>query len=152
LSERIARSELENGVLSRLRTLGLRRYQGAFTGVLRRGIFRGDIVHFDVKSMYPVLMLVLNLSSKNVSLLSRGSYTGRYVFDFERGIVEVPDKYLGQIRVRVGREDSVTRKFMLKFLKLRERLRKGRQTPAKRSHQLAIKLIMQYVWLSWLGV
>jgi len=126
----------------------LRRYQGAYTGVIERGLFVAEpendvwIWHVDVKSMYPVVMIMLNLSSENVTLVSKKRFSGRYRYDAASGIIEVPDSYLGQITVKVGRETSVTRKFMLEFLAMRERLRLHKQTASLRSKQLAIKLIM----------
>jgi len=122
--------------------MGYRRYQGAYTGMLERGLFVVDIWHNDVKSMYPMIMVVLNLSPESVHFVSLKPYTGQYRFDFEAGIIEVPDKYLGQLTVRIDKEDSITRKFMLEFFGMRQKLRKGRSTPAKRSNQLAIKVIM----------
>lgn len=135
-------------LLEREAFYGVRRYQGAFTKAFVQGVFRAKpdddfyVLHDDVKSMYPMSMVVLNLSSENMVFVSRKPYTGKYRFDYDSGLIEVPDEYVGQLVVKVGREDSVTRKFMLDFFAMREELRRGGQTAATRSHQLGIKLIM----------
>jgi len=127
---------------------GVRRYQGAFTKAFVSGVFFADpendiyIWHDDVKSMYPMSMVVLNLSSENMVFISKKPFTGEYSFDYDKGLVEVPDEYIGQLVVKVGREDSVTRNFMLKFFAIRQKLREGGQTLATKSHQEGIKLIM----------
>jgi len=51
----------------------VRRYQGALVQVFRRGVFLSDgrlqVQHVDVRSMYPTIMIVFNLSPENVQLV-----------------------------------------------------------------------------------
>jgi len=121
--------------------------------MFKRGIFFADpendiwVIHDDVKSLYPSSMVVLNLSPESVHLVELKPYTGEYRFDYENNIIEVPDKTLNkQVVVRVDREDSITRKFMIKMRDYRDELRGQGDTMDIRGQQLGIKLIMNSLY------
>jgi len=130
--------------------MGHRRYQGAYTEAFTRGVYRAIpekdiwVWHDDVKSMYPTSMIVLNLDPLTVIFVEKRPYTGNYRYDYESGLVEVPDSYLGQIVVRIDKKDGVTRTFMLDMRERRKQIRMDESLSGhvKKSRQLAIKLIM----------
>lgn len=151
----LQREGLSIDIIEELDAFRLRRYQGARVEMWNRGVFRGvslggetDIIHYDVGGMYPTIMILLNLSSENVKLASLGSVVrGRYVFNAHNGIVEIPDSYCGQVRLHVGKRDSVTREFMLRFRLLRQQYRSAkRESSLMESQQRAIKLIMNMTY------
>jgi len=129
----------------------IRRYQGAYVHVWNKGLFKAVpdegkwVTHVDVGSMYPTMMIVLNLSSENVRLLSVKPYMGKFEFDAENGVVEIPDTYRGQVRLQIGKLDSVTRRFMLRFRDLRAEYKKlgGKLGESK---QRGVKLIMNMTY------
>mgnify|MGYP003875436873 CR=1 FL=1 len=128
----------------------VRRYQGALVQVFRRGVFLSDgrlqVQHVDVRSMYPTIMIVFNLSPENVQLVDRRAYTGNYRFGAE--LLEVPDSYHGQLVLRVGQQDSVTRRFLVDLYRLRLRLKAAAKKGdvLAESREKAVKLLMNQIY------
>jgi len=98
-------------------------YEGAVVRCFAKGLFK-LIQHFDFGSFYPNICIAGNFSPESVKLLSVKKYTGKYRFKHRGDFAyyEVPDKYRGQVRVRVDlSEDSVTKTELMKFLELRKK-------------------------------
>ena len=89
-----------------------RLYQGAFVKLFNAGLFLLHIIHNDVKSMYPMIMAVFNLSPESVHIVSVGPYTGDYRFDYVNGIIEVPDENIS-LAVEHSSIDQVSKGFTL---------------------------------------
>jgi len=126
----------------------LRRYQGAIVECYNTGVFRGQVIKYDVKSMYPSIMVVLNLSPESVRLLSRRAFVSQTgMIKFEKRKITVSDSYVGELTIEVDEDDSITRKVMLEFMDLREQLRSSsRRDKLTKSKQLAIKILMNSLY------
>jgi len=115
-------------------------YQGAYCDCFNKGLFLGDIIKYDLKSMYPSIMIVFNLSPESTRLIERKPYTGEYRFNGR--VIEIPDEKLGQLVVETAVEDSVSRKELIPLMKLRESYKKQ----GNKSGQLAIKIVMNSLY------
>ena len=85
-------------------------------------------------------MIVFNLSPESTKLVERKPYTGDYRFDGR--IIEVPDEKLGQLVVETAVEDSVSRRELLRFMRLREEYKRQ----GNKSAQLAVKIVMNSLY------
>lgn len=134
----------EPDFLDLLDAMTMRRYSGAHVEIFEAGIVREAVTHIDVKSMYPMVMAVLNLSPETVKLVALKPYTGQYIFS--PGYIEVPDERLDkQVCISVSPEDGVTRKAMLRFFEMRQQIRKE-GGPLADSRQQGVKLIMNAIY------
>lgn len=122
----------------------VRHYQGAFVDCFNTGLYIGDIFHIDCKSMYPSIMIMLNLSPESTRVLERSVWSGKY--DFGVDFVEVPDSRVGQLRLGLAAEDSVTRRIMVNFREMRERIRSKPKTKATEGHEKGIKVLMNAIY------
>jgi DNA polymerase elongation subunit (family B) len=130
------------------------KYQGAIvrnwkTGMWRMplkaiypSIIKYPIIHNDVKSQYPSIFVLLNLSPETVYLISRKRYTGQYRFDADKRIIEVPDNKLGQLTLGISDQDSITRNHLIDLFNQREKLRENPYSFANESAQLKTKIDM----------
>lgn len=128
----------------------LRRYQGAIVECFNTGVYRGNIIKYDVKSMYPSIMVALNLSPENVRLIDRSVLLPHQTTNpkLNGNKIELCDSYVGKLTLEVvGDEDSVTRRALLDFTAIREKYRAARDVdPFADSKQQAIKLIMNSLY------
>jgi len=116
-----------------------RKYTGAHVEIFEMGIFRGSVTHIDFRSMYAMIMAVLNISPESTKFLKTKDYTGQYIYS--PTYIEVPDERLNkQLVVSVSQEDSVTRKLMIDLFKKRQEVREV-GGPLAESRQLGLKLI-----------
>ena len=127
-----------------LDTMTMRRYSGAHVEIFERGIVRETVTHVDIKSMYPMVMAIFNLSPETIKLVSLKPYTGQYIFS--PGYIEVPDERLDkQVCISISPEDGVTRKAMLRFFEMRQQIRRE-GGPLADSRQQGVKLIMNAIY------
>lgn len=127
-------------------------YEGAFVKCWRIGLFLLNVFHIDVKSMYPSIMIMLNLSPDSIWVKSIRPYTGVYRFD--RFEFEIPDKTVGQVTCGISEEDGETRRLLIDLFEERDRV-KGLSDLGpmeKQSEQLGIKLIMNAVGYGYHGL
>lgn len=121
-----------------------RRYQGAEVEVFERGIHRKDVKHVDVKSMYPMIMIVLNLSPESLRLLRTKAYTGQYIIT--PTYIEIPDATIGkQLIIEVAEEDSISRRLLSEFYDRRQAYR-NEKAPGWQGRQNTMKLIMNSIY------
>ena len=99
--------------------------EGAFILCYKTGCFFNP-VHNDFNSMYVNIMRAFNLSPETVSLLAIKPYTGRYNFvvKHDYAIIEVPDKYHGQVVCKIAMADGVLRKILDEIVKQRAEYKK----------------------------
>jgi len=125
-----------------------RLYQGAIVELFNVGVYRSPppVRKVDVNSMYPTGMIVGNLSPESVTLKHVRPYTGK--FRFTPTEWEIPDNVLGQVTIKIDKEDSITRRFMLDYMALRARIRKNKKLVEveRESRQSAVKLTMNYTY------
>jgi len=127
-----------------LGAMTMRRYSGAHVEIFEKGIVREVVTHVDIKSMYPMVMAVLNLSPETVKLVALKPYTGQYIFS--PAYIEVPDERLDkQVCISISPEDGVTRKSMIRFFEMRQQIRKE-GGPLADSRQQGVKLIMNAIY------
>ena len=105
----------------------MKQYQGATVKCWNTGLFIKPIIHkdlpyhpinhIDVKSQYPSVKILLNLSPETVRLISIKPYTGEYRFDAATRIIEVPDNRNGQVTAQVSEASGITRDMLLELFK-----------------------------------
>lgn len=121
-----------------------RRYKGAAVEIFERGIHRTDIYHVDVSSMYPIIMIVLNLSPESLTLIKTKPLTGQYILT--PTYIEVPDETLKmQLCIKVSEMDSISRKLLSDFYDRRVAVRKEKPQGWYPT-QLTLKIIMNSVY------
>lgn len=106
--------------------------------MFNRGTFIGNVVKLDLKSQYPSIMIILNLSPESLHFINRQPYTGKYYIT--PTLIEVPDEVIGQLRVNIDKADSISRQELLEFSKSRAEYRKIKDKEHE-SMQLAIKIM-----------
>lgn len=121
----------------------VRRYQGALVELFNIGVFLQHIIKLDLKSQYPSIMIVLNLSPESLKLQEVKPYTGKYVIT--PTLIEVPDENIGQVVIQISEEDSITRIMMLEFAEQRAKYRLI-DDKEHESMQLAVKIIMNAMY------
>lgn len=120
-----------------------RRYEGAEVKVFEPGIHH-DVKHVDVSSMYPNIMIVLNLSPESLSLLRTKAYTGQYIIT--PTYLEIPDRTIGkQLIIGIAKEDSISRRLLLEFYDRRQAYRTEKK-PGWFGNQLTMKIIMNSIY------
>ena len=121
-----------------------RRYQGAEVEVFEPGIHRKNVKHVDVSSMYPNIMIVLNLSPESVKLVRTKAYTGQYIIT--PTYMEIPDATIGkQLIVQINEEDSISRRLLSDFYDRRQKYRKDKELGWDGKQQ-TMKLIMNSIY------
>lgn len=126
-------------------------YEGAEVRCFHRGLFK-PIGHSDFGSFYPNIMAAGNFSPETCQLAKLKPYTGKYVFKRMRNFAfyEVPDKYRGQVVVRVDiSKDSVTKRRVKELLDLRaveKRRFKESNDPDAWSRSWALKIMANAIY------